>query len=92
MLPTFSYMESLATWSAYSGETYRRAIKDVMRSFPDGENDLIEAAGAYGMSLYGKLGNKKRYFLDKTPRYHLIASQLINIGRLWDHELRSGFE
>ena len=77
MLPLFGYQDNLMTWSVYSSKAYRYAIRDLIKMLPDGEQSLRLAANAYGMSIYDNLANGKPYFLDKTPRYHLIAQNLI---------------
>ncbi|NWK56821.1 sulfotransferase [Verrucomicrobiaceae bacterium N1E253] len=77
MLPLFSYDERMLMCSAYSVKGYRKAVRDILGSLPCGEDDLFAASRAYGEHLYGLLAGEGRYFLDKTPRYHIISSHLM---------------
>ncbi|MDF1712569.1 MAG: sulfotransferase [Akkermansiaceae bacterium] len=76
LLPLYSYDESLAMFSSFSGTGYRQAIGQLEESLPGGESDLLKAANAYGSSIYSALGEGHRYVLDKTPRYNLIARKI----------------
>jgi hypothetical protein len=60
---------------------------------PGGVEDYREAIRLLSLSLYARAARGKPYFLDKTPRYYLIADDLIRLfpsGRfifLWRHPL-----
>lgn len=77
MLPLYGYDEGLAMHSVFSGRGYRSAISGLQESLPNGEKDMYEAARKYGSHVYSALADGKPYFLDKTPRYSLIAKHLL---------------
>lgn len=51
------------------------AMRLFVRDLPRGEEDYLDALRAYTDTLYGRMlePSGKRYFLDKTPAYALIA-------------------
>jgi hypothetical protein len=56
------------------------AIRDFYKGFPRGKKDYTDALSYFIMTLYRKRSNAEtRYFLDKTPRYHLICDEIINL-------------
>ncbi len=52
------------------------ALSDFCETLPNGEADYTDAVRNFALELYGKIGNTT-YFLDKTPRYSLIAPEII---------------
>lgn len=57
------------------------ALKDLFLELPNGKQDFLSAVGSAMRELYQKATKNKeaRYFLDKTPRYALIADEIIDI-------------
>ncbi len=56
------------------------AITDFTDRLPGGTNDYILEIREFTTRLYQKAAlNNERYFLDKTPRYHLIADEIIQM-------------
>ena len=55
-----------------------RGMKNFLKSLADGEDEYMEALRRMYSYLYGRAleASGKRYFLDKTPRYYLIISEL----------------
>ena len=52
-------------------------LQDLATALPNGVEDYLAAANAFGSELYGRAtGDGERYFLDKTPAYHWIADDL----------------
>ena len=58
-----------------------RAIQDLYDRFPNGKQDYLQEIANFTRRLYAKavLHSECRYFLDKTPRYHLIIDEIIQM-------------
>jgi len=64
----------------YTQPIAARAIAEFLRSLPDGERDYRRALHDFGIDLYSlAAGPEKRYFLDKTPRYHYVIDDLLDV-------------
>jgi hypothetical protein len=57
------------------------AVRNFLHGLPGGEGEYIEGARRMYTYLYEQAlaGSGKRYFLDKTPRYYFIISELYRI-------------
>ncbi len=56
------------------------AIKDLCALLPNGKEDYYSEIANFTRRIYTKISNKNTlYFLDKTPRYHLIADDILSI-------------
>ena len=79
LLPLVFSLRENGSYTAYRQENSARAIRDFCDELPDGVADYrAELAGAV-RRLYEKAApGDARYFLDKTPRYHLIARELFD--------------
>ena len=66
---------------SYSHQFANLALNDFIRELPNGKQDYLSAIGSVMNELYQKATKDKvaRYFLDKTPRYALIADEIIEI-------------
>jgi hypothetical protein len=54
------------------------AIRDLCKTLPGKEDDYLEQIETLAKSVYMKAsGGEGRYFVDKTPRYHLIVEEII---------------
>lgn len=57
-----------------------KAIEDFYNQFPNKKSDYIASIRELTLSLYQKASPIDTvYFLDKTPRYHLIINELLHI-------------
>lgn len=56
-----------------------RALDDFLGAIPDGEAAYREAVRSLALDLYGRAAGDAPYFLDKTPRYSLIAAEIAGI-------------
>ena len=70
------------------------ALHDFCKLLPEGQAMYRREMSAFVRRMYEEAGGRgKRYFLDKTPRYHLIVDQIIDLfpdGRfifLWRNPL-----
>ena len=56
------------------------AIDDFCLQLPNGADDYLAEIREFALRLYCKASdNGVKYFLDKTPRYHLIIEELMNL-------------
>ncbi|WP_456425550.1 sulfotransferase family protein [Rhodocaloribacter sp.] len=80
LLPMCYSMRPSGLFSEYNHQFYYRAWKDFVRQLPEGEKGYREALRAFALDLYGRVSPPgTRYFLDKTPRYHLIAGDVMRL-------------
>jgi hypothetical protein len=65
----------------YNAHLARVAVQGFLQMLPDGEGEYFEGLRRMYSYLYGRAlaSSGKRYFLDKTPRYYLIISELYRI-------------
>jgi hypothetical protein len=79
MLPCASLEIPNIIISKYGHHTSTLALKALFELLPKGREDWIDSLKEYPLSMYAKLIKNKKYFLDKTPRYHLIWKELYAI-------------
>jgi len=94
LLPLLSASHRDRMFADYGHSLYQRAVSDFTQRLPEGQNDLDRAVRQYARVVYAAAcHNNERYFLDKTPRYHLICDQILRVfenGKfifLWRHPL-----
>ncbi|CAN5750167.1 hypothetical protein BH18ACT17_BH18ACT17_16760 [soil metagenome] len=64
----------------YTQPIAARAIAEFAQSLPRGEQDYREAIHDMALDLYTRAaGEGATYFLDKTPRYHYVVDDLLQI-------------
>ena len=64
----------------YTQPIAARAIAEFVQSLPRGEQDYREAVHDMAIDLYTRAaGDGATYFLDKTPRYHYVVEDLLQI-------------
>ena len=57
-----------------------KAVEDFCRTLPNGKSDYLGELRELTLRLYAKASkNGSRYFLDKTPRYHLVVEDVIRL-------------
>lgn len=56
-----------------------QALEDFCTQLPGDQMDYFDEIRKMTLSLYSKVGNDVTYFIDKTPRYHLILDELVKI-------------
>jgi hypothetical protein len=67
-------------FAQYSHMSLSTAIEGLILELPDGRRDYFEGVRLFAESIYQKLcRNNETYFLDKTPRYYLIISEIAEI-------------
>lgn len=54
------------------------AVTDLCKQLPNGADDYFEAVRRFAAAIYAQLVSPgQHFFLDKTPRYHLVVEQLL---------------
>ena len=81
LLPFVYTLRERGIRAEYSHQFANLALNDFIRELPNGKQDYLSAIGSVMNELYQKATKDKvaRYFLDKTPRYALIADEIIEI-------------
>lgn len=80
LLPLLYSLRGKGAYAEYDHGLAASAIEDFCKLLPKGREDYEGELRETAMRLYrGAARRDARYFLDKTPRYHLIANELIRI-------------
>ena len=81
LLPVVYAMKPHGVFAEYDHRTLSAAINDFVRTFPGGYSDYRAELRKFALSLYRLAVSSEKvvYFLDKTPRYSLIAKEVIDI-------------
>ena len=76
LLPLLTCFDERMTSSVYGQSFLKQALADFQLECPEFKSDYDEHVRQFVSRIYGNLAGNKRYFLDKTPRYYLIAEDL----------------
>ncbi|MGD0091358.1 MAG: sulfotransferase [Planctomycetota bacterium] len=94
LLPLLYTLKSQGALAEYGHRLAVTAIEDLCGQLPQGKSDYLAEIRELALRLYAKAARRQaRYFLDKTPRYHLVASEIIALFPeakhifLWRHPL-----
>ncbi len=81
LLPLVYALREQGIRSEYSHGLASQALNDFILELPNGRQDYLSAVGSAVRELYQKAAKSKdaRYFLDKTPRYALVADEIIDM-------------
>lgn len=80
LLPILGSYSEVNIYAEYGHSLYRKAFKDLMQSYPGGLNSYRKRINDFIVHVYSDLArDEAKYFLDKTPRYHLICDEIIEI-------------
>ena len=80
LIPMFYALHENDVRSTYNHYYSAQAIQDFCEYLPNGVNDYYEEVHDLTLHLYTKAApHKAKYFLDKTPKYHLIPEEIIRI-------------
>lgn len=78
LLPLFSTLRSEGIYTNYDQNAVVEAIKDFYNALDGGRPEFLGEMHDFAMRLYQKrAGAGAAYFLDKTPRYHLIVDEIL---------------
>lgn len=80
LLPQMFSVRERDAYAPYGQVPAARAIREFTSRLPNGEDDYWAEVRRFTLRLYS-LASQGRgaYFLDKTPRYHLVASDLFRV-------------
>jgi hypothetical protein len=94
LLPYLYTLRRNGVHTEYRHEMAVQALEDFVQTLPEGRDDYLAEIGAMARRLYEKASSPEaRFFLDKTPRYHLIVEEILELfpeGRfvfLWRNPL-----
>ena len=77
LLPYLYTLRERGIYAEYDHQVLALAIEDFCKVLPGGREDYVEELGEFVLRLYDRASpDGTLYFLDKTPRYNLIASEV----------------
>lgn len=78
LMPFLYALKPSGVFAEYDHAAARMALEDFIKTLPNREADYSEELRRFAMQLYAKAARPgSQYFLDKTPRYHLLASRIV---------------
>jgi hypothetical protein len=78
LLPYLYTLRERGIYAEYSHRVLVQAVEDFCTVLPGGRNDYVAEVRRLALRLYDRASpNGARYFLDKTPRYHLISDEIV---------------
>ena len=80
LLPFFYSMREKGIYTEYAHFGAYFALQDFLKELPDARSDYLAAINLMAKTLYKKVADNNKdieFFLDKTPRYHLIVDDII---------------
>ena len=77
LLPWIGAVTPLPASAVYNHHHAQQAIDDFVRHLPNGRAGYLSAVREAATRLYTEVAGNHAYFLDKTPRYHLIADEIV---------------
>lgn len=78
LLPFFYSLRNDGVCAEYMHRSTSIAIRDFTQILPHGRKDYMDGIKDLALKLYSKASKSGcRYFVDKTPRYHLIAENIL---------------
>jgi hypothetical protein len=80
LLPQLYATRASGARAEYSHEMGAEALQDFRDALPGGRDDYRAAVREFALTLYRRAGGDGHaYFLDKTPRYHAVATELVDL-------------
>jgi hypothetical protein len=78
LLPYLYTLRDSGIYAEYNHRSMILAIEDFCEMLPGGREDYIAEIRELALRLYDKAcPDGTRYFLDKTPRYHLVSDEIL---------------
>lgn len=78
LLPYLYTLRERGIYAEYNHRALAQAVEDFCEVLPGGREDYVAEIRELALRLYGKASpDGVRYFLDKTPRYHLISDEIL---------------
>ncbi|MFK7846881.1 MAG: sulfotransferase [Rhodothermales bacterium] len=80
LLPMLSTLRSEGIYTNYDQNAVVDAIKDFYTSIDGGRPAFLSEIQDFTLNLYNRRAEKGAvYFLDKTPRYHLVVEEIMEV-------------
>lgn len=79
LLPYLYTQRETGAYAEYGHSTMVAAIRDLCEELPNGRRDYLDRIRELTYGLYELLAPEATYFLDKTPRYHLVVHEVIDL-------------
>lgn len=76
LLPWIYALRSKGIQTEYGHATWLRALRGLRKRVPDVEQRIYDHLRRLLLDVYTELAGGSPYFLDKTPRYHLITREI----------------
>lgn len=77
LLPLLAALDPQMCRAKYGHKLLATAVHDFNQTLSNGIEDYFAGVRAFAETLYASAAEGRPLFLDKTPRYHLIADELI---------------
>jgi hypothetical protein len=93
LLPHLYAFRLDGAYAEYGHRTAARALADFCAAMPDGRRAYLDEVRRSVLALYARAAGEAIYFLDKTPRYHLVVDEIVELFPeapcifLWRHPL-----
>lgn len=80
LLPYVYALKKRGVYAEYGHNLLAIAFEDFVKEMPGGMNDYLAELREHILKLYNRAAKgQKEYFLDKSPRYHLIVEDIMRI-------------
>jgi len=80
LLPFLYAQKEAGILTDYAHQTSKIALSDFINNLPHQKDDYFKSLRMFINDLYSKqCVNNEKYFLDKTPRYHLIIPEILEL-------------
>jgi Sulfotransferase family len=79
LLPYLYTLREQGIYAEYGHRTMVRAVNDFCGRLPGGRDEYLAAVRELAGGLYASAAGERRYFLDKSPRYHLVAPEIVEL-------------
>lgn len=80
LLPLVYSLRDQGIYTEYRQTTAMSAIRDFINLMPNGTDDYREELQNFTTRLYARtINTPAKYFVDKTPRYHLIIDDIVEL-------------
>jgi hypothetical protein len=79
LLPYLYTLREKGAYAEYGHSTMVASIRALCDDLPGGRRDYLAQIRQLALGLYESLAPTEAYFLDKTPRYHLVVDEVIDL-------------
>lgn len=80
LLPYLYTLKETGVYAEYGHHVMAKAIQDFCTNLPNKQDDYLTEIHDFIIRIYSKAAPANtKYFIDKTPRYHLVVEEIINL-------------